>query len=135
MPRDLLRHFCKGPRVPEPLTIQDVPLVNNVHELHFGEQSILNLNELLEAIHTDFVDHFDSMMGESPRDFWQQVRPDDPRLSNMEEITSIDGWEDITYPCILHGDGGVYTRKTESSILVVSLKSMLAKKIGGSVLP
>ena len=45
------------------------------------------------------------------------------------------GWQDCARPMILHGDGGVYTRKTESSILVVSMKSMLNIAFGKGLMP
>ena len=79
----------------------------------------------------DFVEIF----GKDPQKFWQQVSPDDPRLTYMEDITSIEGWEEMSYPIILHGDGGVYTKKNSSSILTVSIKSMLTRAFSGNVIP
>ena len=52
----------------------------------------------------------------------------------MADLTQHDGWQDITYPCMMHGDGGTYTTKTESSILVVSVKSMLSKRFGEDII-
>ena len=135
MRRDMFRHFLKGAKVPRPLAIQNVFAMDNAHHLVEVEQSIISLNELLESVYTNYVTYFDLMMGESPREFWEQVRPDDPRLPSMADITRHEGWMDTTYPCILHGDGGVYTRKTESSVLVVSVKSMLSQRFGDDIIP
>ena len=53
----------------------------------------------------------------------------------LQDITSIPGWKDTTYPIILHGDGGVYTKKNSSSILTISIKSMLSKNFAGNIIP
>ena len=44
-------------------------------------------------------------------------------------------WQDRTWPFILHGDGGTYARKTQSSIMIVSVKSLLAPTFEGNILP
>ena len=63
------------------------------------------------------------------------MHPNDPKLESMLDITREPGWEDTTYPCILHGDGGTYTRKTQSSILIVSLKSIVSEVFAENIVP
>ena len=123
--RDILRTFLDEDTLPPPLIINDVPAVNNINHNVWVDQAVLNLCQFVETMWSDHRDAWDEMFGTNPRSFWEGVSHDDPRLHFMGDITSVDGWEDTAFPCILHGDGGVYTRKTESSILVVSMKSLL----------
>ena len=53
----------------------------------------------------------------------------------MSGLTEQEGWEDVSYPIIVHGDAGTYTRKSQSSILCVSIKSCLSETFKSNVLP
>ena len=79
--------------------------------------------------------HFVELSGSNPRSFWDKVSPDDPRLTYMQDITCLEGWKEVCWPIIIHGDGGVYTKNNASSILTVSIKSMLSKGFSGNVIP
>ena len=46
-----------------------------------------------------------------------------------------DRWQEISYPCIIHGDAGTYTRKGQSSILVISVKGILSRTFDANILP
>ena len=94
-----------------------------------------SIKNYLESLWQNKPDDFKTLFGENPRSFWQQVSPDDPRLPYMEDVTAIEAWQDKCYPIILHGDGGVYTKKNSSSILTVSIKSMLSRSFAGNVIP
>ena len=133
--RDFLRRFRESETLPSPLYIEDVPAVNNIGTRVLAQQSILPIMEFVEAMFNEHREQWDAMFGVNPRSFWDQVSPNDPRLPFMGDLTGEAGWEDRTWPCILHGDGGVYTRKTEDSVLCISMKSMLNDRFGKDILP
>ena len=89
----------------------------------------------MESLWQKKPDDFVQLFGQKPRVFWDRVSPEDPRLTYMQDITCIAGWQDMCYPIILHGDGGAYTKKNASSILTVSIKSMLTESFKGNVIP
>ena len=89
---------------------------------------------MIESIWRNHPGKFGQLFGSNPRTFWEQLPADDPKLA-LGQLTCLDNWQDITYPFIVHGDGGVYSRKTESSLLVVSAKSMLAAPFQSSLIP
>ena len=90
-----------------------------------------NLESLWQKKPNDFV----QLMGQDPQRFWDRVSPEDPRLTYMQGITCKAGWQEVCYPIILHGDGGVYTKNNASSILTVSIKSLLSRSFSGNVIP
>jgi len=133
--RDLLRHFCKFTTVPKPL-VGNFTTLSKRHREEITQQSILSLPEVLEGLYVNHRDQlFNEFLGANPRQFWEALDPDDPKLATIAEVTATPGWQDITWPFVLHGDGGVYTRKTESSILVVSSKSLLSKDFECNIIP
>ena len=132
MRRGLLRAFCKECKVPRPLEIE-VMAENKWQEVETSKQSIISLPEVLQSLWGQSRSRFDQMMGAKPRLFWEQLHRDDPRLSAMADLTSVPNWMDITYPCVLHGDAGAYAKKTQSSVLVVSLKSILADSFDDNI--
>eukprot|EP00959_Pyramimonas_sp_CCMP1952_P017084 362808-Pyramimonas_sp.AAC.1 len=102
--------------------------------------SALGLPERLESLFRHFPLQLNEMLGENPRAFWESVDPADPKFQLMADITAIDGWMGTTHPCILHGDGGVCTKRNQNALLVVSVKSLLssafdANRFPGFVLP
>lgn len=67
------------------------------------------VNEIVEMLYREWPSRFrDLLGGASLRDFWSQVRPDDPRLQDTT-LTSRDGWMDRAIPFILHGDAAEFT--------------------------
>ena len=60
---------------------------------------------------------------------------DDPKLKALAGLEEDPQWMDKTWPFVLHGDGGTYARKTQSSVLVVSAKSRLAPAVDCNILP
>ena len=68
---------------------------------------------------------FDVMFGSNPRAFWEQVRSDDPKLLAMSDITCELGWMDRVWPIQVHGDGAMYSKKSEDSVIGLQWKSML----------
>ena len=44
-------------------------------------------------------------------------------------------WKDKVWPMVLHGDGCIFTRKNENSVLVVSCKSLISENSSGNVIP
>ena len=134
MRRDLLRNFCKGEKVPRPIEVSVIakdPLMREVEV----SQSVINLPELLQAIWDSHEDKFKEIMGSNTRAFWDALDPDDPKLEAMSDLMRVPGWQDISYPCTLHGDAGLYAKKTQSSILVVSIKSMLSDAFSDHIIP
>ncbi|CAK0805059.1 unnamed protein product [Prorocentrum cordatum] len=76
------------------------------------------------------------MMGKNPRKFWDNVPPDDPKLSAVSELFSDrPNWRDNTWPLVLHSDGGRFTNKNSDSLLSVQFKSLLAEGFGMSIFP
>ena len=134
MRRDLFSKLDIHNFLPEPLPV-DVVAVNTVSQEIEVPQYVLSLPEVLESLWTHRRDHFHNMFGDAPRQFWDQIPEDDPKLVGMADLMKHDGWQDITYPFVVHGDGGTYSKKTESSVFVVSAKSMLAERFAGNIIP
>ena len=121
-------------RMPEPVKVE-VNAVDKFRRPVVVPQCLLNIPDLLESIWRHHPARFKELLGEHPRAFWEQVRPDDPRLCSMTDVTCVENWQDVCYPVVLHGDGGVYTKKTQSSILTVSMKSLLVPSFSNNVIP
>ena len=133
--RDLLRHFGGATNVPRPMAI-DCPTIGKFGEVEITQQSVLSLPEVVQSLwenHRAFL--MDERLGANPRAFWESISPDDPKLGALDPGSWGEGWEDRTWPCILHGDGGVYAKKNESSILIVSCKSLLAPTFDCNIIP
>lgn len=133
--RDLLRQFMKRTTVPKCLLVR-VPTLDKHNREEPTLQAVLQLPELLQALwenHKTLL--MDQYLGQNPRGFWEACDSGDPRFQRMHAITDLPGWEDRTWPFILHGDGGVYAKKTQSSILTVSCKSMLSLRFKSNILP
>ena len=126
MRRDLLRNICKESFLPRPLPVE-VTALNTLSEEIEVTQPVLSLPEVLESLWGNRRTSFHELFGDNPRRFWEQIPVDDPKLAAMSEVTAVPDWRDITYPFIVHGDGGVYSKKTASSVLVVSAKSLLSE--------
>ena len=134
MRRDLMRAFVKRTKVPRPIKVATLAL-DNLRRRIPTHQSIISLPEILECIYTHYREHMEDFIGATPRRFWEQVRPDDPKLESVSDVTQIEGWMDTTYPFVLHGDGGVYTRNTQASILTVSVKAILSESFENTIIP
>ena len=133
--RDLLRRFCSSTTVPKPIAAY-CRTVNRRGDIEISQQSVLSLPEVMESLWRHHPDKlFRDFLGGSPRRFWERLEPDDPNMSMLGDISTVENWRDITWPLVLHGDGGVYTRTTQSSILVVSVKSLLSKTFDCNIIP
>ena len=133
--RDLLRRFAHGAHLPKPLSVQ-VETLNKWKRRETTPQSVLSLPELLEGLWTHHRSFLPELLGPSPRSFWESVAADDPRWDIMPPgLRDVDNWRDITWPFVLHGDGGVYTRKTSGTVNVVSASSLLAKRFDSNIIP
>ena len=133
MRRDLLRHFTKTQKVPRPIGV-DTKILDHLKREAVSTQAVLNLPAMLEVIWQEYRHHWNDIVGANPRRFWDSLRADDPRLPAMGDLLAVPNWQDVSYPFIIHGDGGTYTNKTSSSILVVSTKSLLADSFDGNII-
>ena len=83
--------------------------------------------EVIEHMWGNHREVLHDMIGSNPREFWSKVRADDPKLLALGTLCDIVGWEDITYPMIVHGDGARFTTKNSNSLVSVQVKSVLSK--------
>lgn len=133
MRRDVLRGFCRNSVLPAPLEI-DVLGKDKLENEFMCTQSVLSLPAFVESIWRNHRGHFNEYFGEAPERFWDGVRDDDPRWATMGAVTAIPEWKRITYPLVLHGDGGTYSKKVQSSVLAVSIKSILSRAFSKNVI-
>ena len=134
MRRDLIRAFCAKATVPRPVLVE-VHALDKLNSEVVVSQSVLNICEVMEAIWNEHNDKYAELMGEHPRDCWSSLEEDDPRLQHLAPLREESDWMDISYPVAVHGDGGVYARAHNSSILTISMKSILSETFSGNIIP
>ena len=132
--RDLLRRFCCNMDVPKPYELS-VPIMTRRKEILWSHTSILAPTALVDMIWSKHNDVFKRMFGNSPREFWASVSPDDPKLKLLSCMTEEHGWQDIYYPYVIHGDGGRFTNKNNNSLMCVQIKGLLGTKFDLGVIP
>lgn len=120
--------------LPRPVQIE-VPCKDKWGHPDVTPQSVVNLAELTECMGSHYPTHFEVIFGTNPRGFWEALHDDDPKFLAINALRADPTWMDTTYPFVLHGDGGVYTKKTQSSIPTVSIKSLLSEPFQGNTLP
>eukprot|EP00959_Pyramimonas_sp_CCMP1952_P102062 2134878-Pyramimonas_sp.AAC.1 len=73
-------------------------------------------------MYNEYPSVIEEAFGGDPTTFWNGVRPDDPRLASLGEMTSRPDWKQQAIPLVLHGDGAPFTKKDERNLIVVNLK-------------
>ena len=81
-----------------------------------ANQAVLSLPDLLENLWQSHRACVYDIMGHNPETVWHSLDPGDPKLRNMTDVMAVPNWETITWPMILHWDGGVYRRKNDGSM-------------------
>ena len=132
--RDLFRHFAPDWNLPWPTPVATEALDPLGRPIEV-DQYVLNPAQMFESIWQEYPGHWNELVGENPADFWNCLRPEDPKLDALAALRATPGWEQCYYPFIIHGDGGTYTRKTQQSILIVSCKSMLSEELSDNLFP
>ena len=134
--RDLLRQFCSSMSVAKPISVE-VPLLSKLKTVFDYKVDFIAPTLLMESIWSAYPDMFLEMFGTNPKNFWQQVSPEDPKLKalQMEGLMDSSDWAETTYPYILHGDGAVFTKKNGNTLLTISMKSLITNKFGMSIVP
>ena len=56
------------------------------------------------------------VVGSSPREFGNQVKPDDPKLAALGDMMAIPDWQDRAIPFVIHGDKAQFTIKNHRSL-------------------
>ena len=134
--RDMMRRFCSRLVVPPPMYVA-VPLKTKALAEVAGTQAVLNPLEVMQSIYTNYPGEFKRLfVPTSPRSFWAQVLPDDPRLTlYRDDMDRIPGWRDRAIPFLLHGGGAQFVTKTANSLMCGQWKSMLAENFSDSIFP
>ena len=132
--RDLLRLFAGDMEMPKPYDLA-IPTLDKRKRVEWRTSSILPVTALIDMIWSSHNSFFVDIFGASPRDFWSQVSPSDPKLRNLGEVTSQSGWQDVYYPYIIHGDGGRFTNKNSNRLMCVQIKGLLGVKFDFNILP
>ena len=68
---------------------------------------------------------FERLIGTNPRRFWEQIRPDDPKFGNLQDMLLIENWQDQFIPYVIHGDKAQFTNKGNDSLLSIQWTSLL----------
>ena len=126
--RDFLKRFCGNMSVPKPLSLQ-VYLKNRRKQTVVGKLNVTNPFRLIHSIWSNYRLMFSDCFGSNPREFWSQVRPDDPKLRGMEDIMAIPNWQDTTFPIVIHGDKAPFNKKGGLSMFSLQFKSLLCTDI------
>ena len=127
--RDMLRRFCKNMRVTRPLTMM-VAMKNKALVVGEYPLSILSPFEFADNIFEKYPNLFARIFGTSDlRGFWNQVKPNDPRLSTMADVMLLPDWRDRVIPYTLHGDGAPFNKKGQLSIISLSWRGYLSDLI------
>ena len=84
---------------------------------------------LISPVHT--ADHlfntkkfvFTAMWGsaEKCKEFWQKIKPEDPKFRAMDGLRARPRWMERTIPLIIHGDDGRFTVKHDQKLLAFSI--------------
>ena len=100
--RDLLSRCFRGGVLPFmtsiPAPMQD--LSRNVVE---GDVKVLLPSEVLSWMWANFRARFDNFLGTGLRDFWSQVKPNDPKLQG-HPMCEREDWMEKASPLVFHGD-------------------------------
>ena len=132
--RDLFRKFVPSWDLPRPIAVAVEGRDRLDHDVEV-DQHLLNPTQLVETVWQKYPEQWEQLIGSDPEGFWNSLRPDDPKLDALGGLRETPGWEACSYPFILHGDGGCYSRKTQESILIVSIKSMLTETFQENLIP
>ena len=104
-------------------------------EVEWLSTPVINPMAVLETVFQNYPTAFDDYVGTGFEEFWNQVRPDDPKLINIQaDMARIPDWKKKAMPYLIHGDGAVFTT-TKESLVCVSMKCLLAQSFAGSMLP
>ena len=123
--RDLMRSLYQDMRFPSPLVIE-IPMLQKSKIVQWQPQLVVNPLEIFEHMWRSHRRTLQQILGSNPREFWTKVRHDDPKLLALGDIRDVAGWEEVTYPIVLHGDGARFTTKNGNSLLSVQMKSLLS---------
>ena len=124
--RDMLRRHCRRSGVPRPISM-DVSVWKR-YRVDVVAQSILSPLDVMESIWKSHPAQFERFfVPTSPRSFWDQVHPDDPRLVLLDDLRRRPNWKDKAIPFALHGDGAQFTKKNSNSLQCAQWKSMLTE--------
>ena len=124
--RDMMRQYCPASaNVPRPLPIQ-VHIYDRLKVVHEASQYILNPLDVASYLYTDHRPMFQKLFLEtSPRSFWDQVDPGDPRWIRLAELRNRPHWKDKCIPVMIHADGATFVNKSSNSLACAQWKSML----------
>ena len=126
--RDLLRSFLPTEELPS-LTLVKAPTKDKFGNKSWQGQFVMNPCTLLHTLYTSYRSEFEKMVVSiPPRQFWNQVDPRDPKFARLASMLAIPDWRDRAVPYLLHGDGAVFTKKNQNSLLGVQFSSLLADK-------
>ena len=96
--------------LPKPCMVP-IPVVSKDGAPDEISHPVVNPLELVESIYRNHRHHFHDMFGQDPAIFWSKLQPDDPKFGLLDELRGTPGWQDVTYPFSLHGDGARFTHQ------------------------
>eukprot|EP00969_Alexandrium_andersonii_P254660 11256017-Alexandrium_andersonii.AAC.1 len=70
---------------------------------------------------------FPEFFGDNLAEFWRNVRPDDPKLALLGDLTNTPGWENTVVPYVIHADAAPVTEKSDQGLVSVNMKGLLCK--------
>eukprot|EP00974_Lingulodinium_polyedra_P055889 5374491-Lingulodinium_polyedra.AAC.1 len=122
-------------QLPKPFVAR-VPMVNRSGKKTMVDHFMIAPNELIHSLYSKFMHQFRNLFGTRPQDFWAKVPRDDPKYTHLQrQMQDEPGWEERTFPYVLHGDGARFTNKGGESMLSVQFKSLLAGPFEHAILP
>lgn len=129
--RDLFRQWFSRSVVCNVTTLK-LPMLNTAGDVVLNaDQSFMPPNRLISFFWHKAKHMWNQVFGTRPRDFWARVPRDDPKFIALTELMSgSEGWEDYTYPLVLHGDGARFTNKNSDSLISLQWKSLLSSSFG-----
>ena len=105
------------------------------HDVSEVAQSILGLPAVLQSIYDNQRERFWELMGTTQESFWNCVDDEDPRLEGLGDARLDESWKRKWFPFVLHGDSGVYAKRSAASLLTVSVKSLLSTQFDENIIP
>ena len=126
--RDFLNRFCGKMVIPKPLTFQ-VYVRNRRKKAVIGKIDVMNPYRLVHCIWIKYRALWDDVFGAAPREFWNRVHPEDPKLRGMADLMQMVNWQDKCWPIVVHGDKAPFNKKGGMSITSMQFKSILTKDI------
>ena len=124
--RDLLQRCFREGELPH-ITLVDAPMLDANWEVVQSPVGVLLPSEVLCWMWARKRERFMDMLGAGLREFWSQVRPDDPKLVG-HPMCGREGWQDYAIPLVLHCNSVQYgSRNQQKSIMVLSFSPLFAR--------